>query len=438
MTSIRKVKRRKALLSTHSPDFLRDAAMYSAPIPENDALRLATLYRYSILDTPRERGYDDVTTLAAYICQTPFSTITLVDRDRQWFKAESGFGTQQTERAEGFCACALVSPETMIVEDTLKDLRFATNAFVVGNPKIRFYAGAPLVAANGHILGTVCVFDTKPRVLRSQQIAALEALSRQVMAMLDARLRLLDNERAAAALMQNEKLAAVGRLASTLAHGINNPLEAVTNLLYLCKREVEDTKVQAWLHQADQELRRVAVIANQTLRFHRQATKPSTVSCLDLVSQPLDVYESRLNNARIRVEKRKRADGPIDCFEGDIRQVLGSLLANAIDAMPSGGRLLVRSRKGRAWKSGRPGLVLTVADTGTGMDTETQQRIFEAFYSTKGIGGTGLGLWMSANIMRQHEGTIRIRSSQQPGRRGTVVVLFLPFRSTALECDERS
>lgn len=151
--------------------------MFSAPIPENDAARLATLRRYDILDTQPEQGYDDVTALATHICGTPFSTITLVDRDRQWFKSEAGFGTNETGRADGFCACALLSRDTLIVEDTLLDPRFAENLFVLGGPQIRFYAGAPLVAPNGHILGTVCVFDTKPRVLTPPQIAALQSLS---------------------------------------------------------------------------------------------------------------------------------------------------------------------------------------------------------------------------------------------------------------------
>ena len=139
--------------------------MFSAPIPENDAERLATLYRYSILDSEPEQGYDDVTALASYICGTPFSTITLVDRDRQWFKSEVGFGTNETGRADGFCACALLQPEMMVIGDTLLEPRFCENPFVLGGPEIRFYAGAPLVAPNGHILGTVCVFDTKPRSL---------------------------------------------------------------------------------------------------------------------------------------------------------------------------------------------------------------------------------------------------------------------------------
>lgn len=401
--------------------------MFSAPIPDNDAERLATLYRYSILDSETEQGYEDVVALASYICETPFSTITLVDRDRQWFKSEVGFGTNETGRADGFCACAVMQPEMLVIGDTLLEPRFAQNPFVLGGPEIRFYAGAPLVAPNGHILGTVCVFDTKPRTLSKAQTSAMQALSRQVMALLEARLKVLDNERAAAALMQTEKLAAVGRLASSMAHGINNPLEAVTNLLYLAQMKTEDAEVQGWLTEADQELRRVSLIANQSLQFHKQSSKPQSMSCLDLFSSSLTVFEARLKNAGITVEKRKRAMEPVLCFEGDIRQVLANVLTNAIDAMPEGGRLLVRSREGTDWKTDRRGLVLTVADTGSGMDAGTRGKIFEAFFSTKGIGGSGLGLWVAADIMQRHAGKIAVRSGQREGRRGTVVVMFLPF-----------
>jgi two-component system NtrC family sensor kinase len=402
--------------------------MPSAPIPPNDDARVLTLHKYAILDTLPERGYDDVTALATYICGTPFSTITLVDRDRQWFKSEVGLGTNETGRADGFCACALMSPENLIIEDTLLDPQFAENPFVLGGPQIRFYAGVPLVAPNGHILGTVCVFDTKPRVLTPGQISALESLGRQVMALLESRLRFLDSQKATAALIQTEKLAAVGRLASSMAHEINNPLEAVTNLLYLARQHAISDEVRAWLDQAELELRRVSSIANQALRFHKQASKPQAITCLSLFSATLEVYEARIKNAGIIIEKRKRANAPVECFEGDIRHVLSNIVSNAIDAMPTGGRLIVRSREGTDWKTGRKGLVLTLADNGTGIDHDTQSRMFEAFFSTKGIGGAGLGLWISADIMQRHNGRISIRSSRSAGHAGTVVALFLPFR----------
>jgi PAS domain S-box-containing protein len=229
------------------------------------------------------------------------------------------------------------------------------------------------------------------------------------------------------ALVRNEKLAAVGRLASSIAHEINNPLESVTNLLYLAGQSHELGQVQAYLRTADIELRRVSAIANQTLRFNKQSTKPTSVTCSDLISSVLSIYQGRLHNSNISVEKRKSAQRSILCFEGEIRQVIGNLIVNAIDAMPKGGRLLLRSREGKDWRSGRDGLVITVADTGVGMSKESAGRIFEAFYTTKGFGGTGLGLWISREILDRHGGKLSVRSSQSAGRSGSVFALFLPF-----------
>jgi PAS domain S-box-containing protein len=237
-------------------------------------------------------------------------------------------------------------------------------------------------------------------------------------------------KRAEAALMQSEKLAAVGRLASSIAHEINNPLESVTNLIYLARQYAVDPDAQRFLDTADQEIRRVSIIANQTLRFHKQPSNPQEISCSDLFSSVLGIYEGKLKNANVAVEKRYRAEHPVVCFEGDIRQVLNNLVGNAIDAMPSGGRLLVRSREATHWPSGRKGLALTVADTGTGMDAKVRQKIFDPFFTTKGMSGTGLGLWVSQEIAERHKGALKVRSSQRQGTSGTVFNLFLPFDAT--------
>lgn len=238
-------------------------------------------------------------------------------------------------------------------------------------------------------------------------------------------------QRSQAALIQTEKLAAVGRLAASISHEINNPLEAVTNLIYLIRESGISAEVREYAQTAERELRRVSIITNQTLRFHKQSTNPVAVYCYDLIGETLSVFQGRLVNSRIEVEKRKRAQRPVHCLDGEIRQVLGNLVGNAIDAMPFGGRLLIRSREATNWRTGERGIVLTVADTGTGMSASVQKRIFEPFYSTKGIGGTGLGLWISCEIVTRHKGSLRTRSSQQEECSGTVFTLFLPFQSSA-------
>ena len=240
-----------------------------------------------------------------------------------------------------------------------------------------------------------------------------------------ATIEVTQQKRAELALLQAEKLAAVGRMASSIAHEINNPLESVVNLIYLARKYAILPEVHDLLQTADQELRRVSMIATQTLRFHRQSTKPQAVRCSDLFATVLSIFEGRLRNSQIVVEQRL-SDRPIVCFEADIRQVLANLIGNAIDAMPSGGRLLLRGREAVDYRTSRPGFLLTVADTGSGMDAATRARIFEAFFTTKGFAGTGLGLWISAEIVQRHQGRLRARSSQQEGHRGTVISLFLP------------
>ncbi len=233
-------------------------------------------------------------------------------------------------------------------------------------------------------------------------------------------------KRTETALLKSEKLAAVGRLASSIAHEINNPLESVMNLIYLA-RHAHQADAERYLDIADQEIRRVSIIANQTLRFHKQASKPQAATSADLFSTVMSIYEGRLRNAHVRVEKKFRTDQPVVCFQGDVRQVLNNLVGNALEAMPFGGRLLIRSRTGRDWKTGQPGLVLTIADNGAGINPAVMKNIFDAFFTTKGTAGNGLGLWVCQEIVARHHGRLRVRSTQREGRNGTTFTFFLPF-----------
>jgi len=162
----------------------RDNLKYtvSYPIPENEAERLNTLRGYEILDTHPEDRFDDLTKLAALICNAPISLISLVDEDRQWFKSKTGLEVCQTPREDAFCAHAILSPELFLVSDATQDPRFATNPLVLGELHVRFYAGAPLTAPNGHHLGALCVMDRVPRRLSREQQESLRILSRLVMA----------------------------------------------------------------------------------------------------------------------------------------------------------------------------------------------------------------------------------------------------------------
>lgn len=236
-----------------------------------------------------------------------------------------------------------------------------------------------------------------------------------------------ESKRAEQVLLVSEKLNAVGRLASSIAHEINNPLEALTNLIYLSQHAEALEDAQRYLARAEDELRRVSAITSQTLRFYRQSTRPKPVMAAELIDSTLSLYQGRLANLQVKVERRDRTTRLFTCLDGEIRQVLSNLVSNAIDAVnPAGGRLLIRSRDAVEWKTGRQGVVLTVADTGLGMSESTLSRIFEPFFTTKEVGGTGLGLWISKEIVDRHEGTLRVRSRRTSCNSGTVFALFLP------------
>ncbi len=229
------------------------------------------------------------------------------------------------------------------------------------------------------------------------------------------------------ALKRAEKLAAVGRMAASIAHEINNPLEAVTNLLYLMSSDPglsEETKM--FVHEAQHQLERVAHVATQTLRFHRQSTSPALIRIGELVDSVVTLYKGRVASGNIALYRRDRGPLELMCFANDLRQVLANLIGNAIDATRDG-KIVIRTRRATDWRSGRQGVMITVADTGEGMSEHTRRKIFEPFFSTKGNTGTGLGLWVTMGIVEKHQGRIKVRSSQSPRHQGTVFAVFLPF-----------
>jgi signal transduction histidine kinase len=188
-------------------------------------------------------------------------------------------------------------------------------------------------------------------------------------------------------------------------------------------------EVAEYVQIAQSELSRVCQIATQTLRFHRQAVSATRVTAKDLVDAVLNLYQGRLLNSGIQVETDFLISRPILCFENDIRQVLNNLIANAIDAMRQGGRLIVRAHEATDRSNGddiRKGVRITIADTGHGMSPAVRARIFEPFYSTKELNGTGLGLWISSGIVDRHQGKLTLRSTDHPVHHGTVFALFLP------------
>ncbi len=239
-----------------------------------------------------------------------------------------------------------------------------------------------------------------------------------------------DRKRSEEALRKTEKLAATGRLAASISHEINNPLEALTNLLFLLRNFCElDSQTLEYVVMAEHEARRIAEITQQTLRFYRQSTLPARANVAELLDSVVSLYQVRLNTLNVEIQRKYDPDLDLFCFTGELRQVFANLVANAIDASSDGGRILIRARHSRNWKNqSQTGVRFTVADTGAGMEPEVLERIFEAFFTTKDVTGTGLGLWVSQEIITKHGGMVRVRSraAGQLGAHGTVFQLFFP------------
>lgn len=237
-------------------------------------------------------------------------------------------------------------------------------------------------------------------------------------------------KKAEAAVLQNEKVGAVGKLASAISHEINNPLEAITNLLFIVRNLPDLPQAgKDYLAVMDRELARVSQVAAQTLRFHRLSTNALTIHPHLLVEEVLELYAGRLDNYGVKVEREYGAGFTFTCFEGDVRQVLNNLIGNALDAMKTGGQLTVRTREATRGSNGKKGVLFTMADTGDGIAPEDMPHLFDAFYTTKGIHGTGLGLWISCRIVHKHRGYIRAHNGVNG--RGAVFQLWLPIELAA-------
>jgi PAS domain S-box-containing protein len=227
------------------------------------------------------------------------------------------------------------------------------------------------------------------------------------------------------ALRRSEKLAAVGQLASSIAHEINNPLESITNLLYLIRQSESMKDVQHYTTLAQSELARVTEITLQTLRFNRQQSKPVEVDMAELLRTVSALYTGRLLVRNIDADVKLMKTPRVLALEGEVRQVVNNLVRNALDSMSSGGRLLVRLHPQQNWRSGAKGVRLTVADTGDGISPQMQAHLYEPFQTTKEMTGTGLGLWVSKGIVEKHGGHIRTRTRRGEDH-GTVFTVWLP------------
>ncbi len=239
-----------------------------------------------------------------------------------------------------------------------------------------------------------------------------------------------ERKRAQEALVRSEKLASLGRMAATISHEINNPLEGVMNLLYLANTcPGLPPLARQYLETASEELTRIAHITRQSLGFYRESGKPAPTSVNAAMQSALDLLRTKIREKRALIQKKCDEDVQVIAVAGELRQVFANLLVNSLDAISEKGVIAVRISRCAALNGGGRYVRITIADNGTGISEGAQQQVFDALFTTKGAIGTGLGLWVSKQIIDKHGGSIRLRSSTDKHRRGTAFSILLPADS---------
>jgi PAS domain S-box-containing protein len=261
-----------------------------------------------------------------------------------------------------------------------------------------------------------CQFDSKGQVARIVGVAS----------------DITGRRKSEEAMLRAEKLAVAGRLAATVAHEINNPLEAVANMLYLITLTDSATEAQRHAARALDELMRISLIAQSTLKFHRQTGTPKVVLLSEVLDTVVTLFRARMRGMDIDLEMETGPEVPIACMPSEAQQIFANLLANAMEAMQQGGKLKIRLRASRDWRvPGVEGMRVTICDSGVGIDRAMLRRIFEPFYTTKEGTGTGLGLWVVAQLVEKHNGHVSVWSSQGSDRSATMFSVFLPIGDIA-------
>ncbi len=409
-----------------------------AAIPEDERGRLATLRSFHILDTMPEQSFDDVTLLASQICGTPISAISLVDEQRQWFKSIVGLDVRETHRDAAFCSHAILEPgHVLVVPDATKDARFADNVLVVGDPKIRFYAGTPLVTFAGDALGSLCVIDRTPRELHAGQLEALRVLGRQVVYQLELRRAFEELRHTVGALRQAEtdlrseqrnQLELRDQLVSHVSHELRSPLTVIYQYVSILLDGLAGSI-------SGQQREFLDIALKNALQLQRMigdlidSTRAGTGKlALDRCRIGLGHIATEVTASLAMVASAKRIRLHADVAEalpeavgdpGRLRQVIVNLVENAIKFTPEGGTVTVRARV----DAGDPAAVrLSVEDTGCGIAPTEQERIFDRLYqvndcSNRSRKGLGLGLYICRELVLRQGGRLWVEGGPGEGSR---------------------
>ncbi len=378
--------------------------MLSARIPENESERQANLDLYEILDTFPEEAFDAITSIAAHICGTPIALISLIDKDRQWFKSHHGLTVSETPRDFAFCAHAILNPDQLfVVEDAKLDKRFFDNPLSTGDPNVIFYAGAPLLSREGFPLGTLCVIDNKPHTLNTEQRKALADLSSQVIAQMELRRSLKELK------SKNEELS---RYAHLISHDLRSPMQSIYQLSKIIAKESEgflNEKADKALGQLQKKAFQSQELVDGILKHSlagEQAYKPEKIQ-LPLFINELVEFCIPPSDIQIITEV---SDSEIVSDSIILHQILQNLISNAIkynDKEQGLIRIVANANETE--------LIFEIIDNGPGIPEKYHERIFGMFQTLShtdrfGNKGTGIGLHTVKNLVVLMSGTISIES----------------------------